>query len=101
MLSILAFSIFLLSVLLYLIVHRDLKRKNKYQCELEISNREKQELLQSRQNMMLSIAHDLRSPLSTISGSLELYGKAEESSRPRHIDNIRYASGICFLWLIR
>lgn len=93
MLSILAFSIFLLSVLLYLIVHRDLKRKNKYQCELEISNREKQELLQSRQNMMLSIAHDLRSPLSTISGSLELYGKAEESSRPRHIDNIRYASG--------
>lgn len=43
--------------------------------------------------MMQSIAHDLRSPLATISGSLELYEKAEETDRTGHIDNIRYASG--------
>ena len=93
LLSLLAISIFLLSVILYLIVHRDLKHKYRYQCELETSNREKQELLQSRQNMMQSIAHDLRSPLATISGSLELYEKTEETDRTGHIDNIRYASG--------
>lgn len=93
MLSFLSFSIFLLSVFLYIIVHRDLKRKFKYERELEVSNREKQQLLQSRHQMMLSIAHDLRAPIATVSGSAELLVKETETlERMRNIDNIRYAS---------
>ena len=83
----------MLALLLYGLVHRDLKRKYRYQRRLESSNTEKQELLQSRKDMMLSIAHDLRSPLATISGSAELLPKESgEQGRMRYVDNIRHAS---------
>lgn len=70
--SLLAVLISLLTVLLYLIIHRDLNRINQYQRQLEASNRENTELLQSRKRMMLTIAHDLRAPLATIKGCAEL-----------------------------
>ena len=54
--SLLAVLISLLTVLLYLIIHRDLNRINQYQRQLEASNRENTELLQSRKRMMLTIA---------------------------------------------
>ena len=93
MISFLSISISLLTLLLYGLVHRDLKRKYRYQRRLEFSNTEKQELLQSRKDMMLSIAHDLRSPLATISGSAELLPKESgEQGRIRYVDNIRHAS---------
>lgn len=92
-LSIVAISVSLLALLLYGLVHHDLKRKYRYQRRLESSNTEKQELLQSRKDMMLSIAHDLRSPLATISGSAELLPKESgEQDRMRYVDNIRHAS---------
>lgn len=93
MISFLSISISLLTLLLYGLVHRDLKRKYRYQRRLESSNTEKQELLQSRKDMMLAIAHDLRSPLATISGSAELLPKESgEQGRIRYVDNIRHAS---------
>lgn len=93
MISFLSISISLLTLLLYGLVHHDLKRKYRYQRRLESSNTEKQELLQSRKDMMLSIAHDLRSPLATISGSAELLPKESgEQGRMRYVDNIRHAS---------
>ena len=77
--SLLAVLISLLTVLLYLIIHRDLNRINQYQRQLEASNRENTELLQSRKRMMLTIAHDLRAPLATIKGCAELLpGEKEE-----------------------
>lgn len=93
MISYLSISISLLTLLLYGLVHRDLKRKYRYQRRLESSNTEKQELLQSRKDMMLSIAHDLRSPLTTINGSAELLPKENgEQGRMKYVDNIRHAS---------
>ena len=73
--SLLAVLISLLTVLLYLIIHRDLNRINQYQRQLEASNRENTELLQSRKRMMLTIAHDLRAPLATIRSEERRVGK--------------------------
>ena len=58
------FAVFisLLTILLYIIIHRELNRRNRYRRQLEASNLENTELLQSRKRMMLTIAHDLRSP---------------------------------------
>lgn len=90
---ILSVSISLLAIILYFIIHRDLKRKYRYQKELEISDKTNRQLLQSRKEMMFSIAHDLRSPLVTISGSAELLPKESgEQGRMKYVDNIRHAS---------
>lgn len=90
---ILSVSISLLAIILYFIIHRDLKRKYRYQKELEISDKANRQLLQSRKDMMLSIAHDLRSPLATISGSADLLPKEEDGCRQmKYIENIRHAS---------
>ena len=90
---ILTVSISLLSIVLYIIIHRDLKRKYKYQHELERSDEANRQLLQSKKDMMLTIAHDLRSPLATISGSADLLpGEEDEWNKTKYVENIRHAS---------
>lgn len=89
------FAIFitLIAILLYIIIHRELNRKYRYEKELEASDTRNRELLQSRKDMMLSIAHDLRSPLSTIKGAAELL--PEESvpeCRSEYLESISHAS---------
>lgn len=91
--SLLAVLISLLTVLLYLIIHRDLNRINQYQRQLEASNRENTELLQSRKRMMLTIAHDLRAPLATIKGCAELLpGEEKKSRKDEYAENILHSS---------
>ena len=68
----LALGVSLLTIVFYAIIHRDINRKYRYQKELETSDRKNRELLQSKKDMMLAIAHDLRSPL----GSLKMMNNA-------------------------
>lgn len=90
---ILAVFVSILTILLYIVIHRDLKRIYKYQKELELSDKTNRELLRSRNDMMLTIAHDLRSPLATISGSIELLpGEENEQDRAGYVENIRHSS---------
>lgn len=91
--SVLAISISLLAIVLYFIIHRDLKRKYRYQKELEISDETNRQLLQSKKDMMLAIAHDLRSPLATISGSADLLpGEKDGRRKAKYVENIRHTS---------
>ena len=91
--STLAVFISLLTIFLYIIIHRELNRRNRYRCQLEASNRENTELLQSRKRMMLTIAHDLRSPLATIRATAELLPDAKErAGQEEYAENIRHAS---------
>ena len=79
--------------LLYIIIHRELNRRNRYQRQLEASNRENTELLQSRKRMMLTIAHDLRSPLAIMRATAELLpGEQERAMQEEYAGNIRHAS---------
>lgn len=89
------FAVFisLLTILLYIIIHRELNRRNRYRRQLEASNRENTELLQSRKHMMLTIAHDLRSPLAIIRATAELLpGEQERAMQEEYAGNIRHAS---------
>lgn len=84
---------FLLVILLYMVIHRDVNRQYRYRKELEASNRKNVELLTARKNMMLSIAHDLRAPLATIKGCAELLpGEEEESRKYEYAENILHSS---------
>lgn len=89
------FAIFitLITILLYIIIHRELNRKYRYEKELESSDLRNKEILQSRQNMMLAIAHDLRSPLGTIKGAAELFpDESRPESRKEYAESISHAS---------
>ena len=90
---ILAVSISLLTIILYVFIHRDLRRRYRYQRELEKSDETNRRLLQSKKDMMLAIAHDLRSPLTTISGSADLLPEEKDGRRKaKYVENIRHAS---------
>lgn len=89
----LAIFISLIAIILYIIVHRDLTRLFDYERKLECSNLKNKELLKSRKNMMLTIAHDLRSPLATIKGCAELLpGEVEKDKQDEYAKNILYSS---------
>lgn len=95
--STLGVFISLLTIFLYIIIHRELNRRNRYRRQLEVSNRENTELLQSRKRMMLTIAHDLRSPLATIRATAELLPDAKErAGQEEYAENIRHASDYMF-----
>lgn len=91
--STLTVFISLLTIFLYIIIHRELNRRNRYRRQLEASNRENTELLQSRKRMMLTIAHDLRSPLATIRATAELLpDEKKRAGQQKYAENIRHAS---------
>jgi len=62
----------LLAIVFYFILHRDFKKRVRYQIELEKLNHKNEELLRARKSMMLTVSHDLRAPLTTIRGCTEL-----------------------------
>jgi signal transduction histidine kinase/CheY-like chemotaxis protein len=64
-------SLVLILVFLYLIL-RDISRSRYYRKELEESRQFAEDLLHSRERFMLMISHDLRAPLSSILGYMEL-----------------------------
>lgn len=84
---------FLLVILLYMVIHRDVNRQYRYRKELEKTNGKNLELLTTRKNMMLSIAHDLRAPLATIKGCAELIsGEEEKNRKDEYAQNILHSS---------
>lgn len=84
---------FLLVIILYMVIHRDVNRQHKTRMELEASNRKNEELSQSRQNILLTVSHDLCAPLSTINGYAELMPEEkDETQRNRYAENILNAS---------
>lgn len=86
-------GVFLLVIILYMTVHRDVNRQHRIRMELEASNRRNEELSLSRQNILLTVSHDLCAPLSTINGYAELLPDEKDGTqRNRYAKNIQDAS---------
>ena len=89
----LALSVSLLAIVLYILIHRDLNRRLRYERELEQSDNRNRELLRSRKELMASVAHDLRAPLAAIRGCAEqLSSESDGSCRVGYLDNILHSS---------
>lgn len=83
----------LLIILLYLLIHADIKKRQKYQTALEVAYFRSEELLVSRRNLMLSVSHDLRAPLGTVCEFAELMQHEKDTGMIREFAaNILYAS---------
>lgn len=66
--AVLSLFVFLLAVIIYIYVHRDVNKEYRYRKKLEYLNVKNQELIKSRDRVMLAVSHDLRAPLTVIRG---------------------------------
>ena len=91
--SLAAIVSFILVIIFSFIILNDFWKSQEYRDELEKSNGYTNSLLKSREQMINMVSHDLRSPLSTISGYSELLHKtAQNSKEENYLDHIKNAS---------
>lgn len=64
-----------LMLLFVAVLWRDINRSNRYKRELEEANREKQRLLEAREQLMLAITHDIKAPLGSLMGYIDLMSR--------------------------
>ncbi len=88
MASLIALLIVLVFGALFLV---DINKSQRYRKQLEASNRRVSDLLAARERLMLTISHDIKAPMSSILGYLELMdGKASNAGtteeRPEKLD---------------
>ncbi|NJB36815.1 hybrid sensor histidine kinase/response regulator [Croceivirga sp. JEA036] len=89
-LGILAFIIILLSI--YFIT-RDFRRVQRLSTQLEAANTYTKELLQSREQLIKTVSHDMRSPLGVIKGYADLLPTANrKEDTEKYISNIQVAA---------
>lgn len=63
------------------ILWRDVNRGNRYRRELERANREKESLLAAREQLMLAITHDIKAPLGSVMGYIDLLSRLTDDKR--------------------
>lgn len=82
-----------LSVIFLVMIWRDVTRSNRYRRQLEEANRFAEELLVSREKLMLAITHDFKAPLGSIMGYADLLSRLTVDGRQRfYLDNMKTSS---------
>ncbi len=76
-----AFLSIMLTLIFLFIIWRDIDRSNRQKRELEAANRYTEELLKIRENLMLTITHDIKAPLSSIMGYIDLLSRLTKDKR--------------------
>lgn len=88
--TILIISAIVLLVVSYWVIQRDIREKAKNQRKLKETIEQNTVLLEMRKKIILTITHDIRGPLNTISGSAELtMDTRNKRERDRYLTNIR------------
>lgn len=88
--SLLAIVGLTLSLIFVLLVVLDFSRSQQYKKQLEIANNQTAALLANREQLISTVSHDLKTPVSTINGYSEILSRAGLSNPQRHyVENIR------------
>lgn len=83
----------LLTVLFSIIIVSDYSKSQLYKKQLEIANFKTKNLLKSREQLISTVSHDLKTPLSTIVGYSELLGNSDVNIKQSYfIKNIKNSS---------
>lgn len=75
----------LLSFVMYHIIHRDIRRRYRERLKLIALNNEKHELLEQKERCMMTMSHELRSPLSAVMGYAELLPDVSCDGKTNHM----------------
>lgn len=70
-----------LAILFFIIIWRDITRRNQYRKDLEVARLKAENLLEAREKLMLTITHDIKAPASAIKGYSELIESAQQPSK--------------------
>ena len=82
-----------LSVFFSILILNDFAKTEKYKSQLEIAKFETEKLLKSREQLIATVSHDLKTPLSTIVGYTELLGNSELNKKQHYFTkNIKGSS---------
>ena len=71
-------------VVFIILITRDISRSQYYRLQLEKAKQYAEDLLHSREKLMLTISHDIRAPLSSIIGYIELLLRRRPDERQRY-----------------
>lgn len=83
----------LLAGIFLILIWRDITRSNRYRKELEEANRRAEDLLASREKLMLTITHDFKAPLGSIMGYADLLSRLTVDERQRfYLGNMKSSS---------
>lgn len=77
----------LLTVVFSILIASDFSKTQSYKKQLEIANFKTQNLLKSREQLISTVSHDLKTPLSTIVGYTELLGNSTLTSKQSYFTN--------------
>lgn len=90
---VISLSAVLLAIAFLFIIWRDITRSNHYRRELEKSKRYAENLLVTREKLMLTITHDIKAPAGSILGYLELLTRIVTDGREKfYIANMKSAA---------
>lgn len=83
----------LLSAFFLILIGRDITRSNRYRRELEEARRCAEDLLATREKLMLAITHDFKAPLGSIMGYADLLSRLTMDERQHfYLDNMKTSS---------
>lgn len=77
----------LLTIVFSILITSDFSKTQSYKKQLEIANFKTQNLLKSREQLISTVSHDLKTPLSTIVGYTELLGNSTLTSKQSYFTN--------------
>lgn len=81
------------AILFLFFISRDISRSKYYRMQLEKAKSMAENLLRSREKLMLTISHDIRAPLSSIIGYIELLLRRHPDERQRYyLENMKGSS---------
>lgn len=75
----------ILLIFAYLLIRRDVIQRIEIRKQLEESLRQNKTLLDMREKVLLTVSHDIRGPLNTITGSAELALNTRDRKNGTHI----------------
>lgn len=82
-----------IALLFLFLVSRDISRSQYYRRQLEKAKLMAENLLRSREKLILTISHDIRAPLSSIMGYIELLLRRHPDERQRYyLENMKGSS---------
>lgn len=82
-----------LMLLFVAVLWRDINRSNRYRRDLERANRDNETLLAAREQLMLAITHDIKAPLGSVMGYIDLLSRLTTDKRQLlYLHNMRSSS---------